>query len=410
MSTHSSPDRFAFQQLLANAFAVQESQINSRSLSAVMEVQRLVTRGELDIDGAMRRIVESARDVAGATGVAVGLLQGGKLSYKAASGSTESYIGRQVTASLTASADIRNGREILRVEDAQTDPRIEAAICRQFGAESLLILPIYHAHTLAGVLQVLFNDPHSFQDCEVRTYRLMTRQIEAAMGQTAQDKAPKTPTDELPAKTLPHEHTAPQTQVTSNHAASLLRLPARHFVSRPYEAWAAAMAAPILKRKAVLVTKRSDLSKVGPWPLRRRNLAKAWVATALGLACWLAYSSRRPVSPLASSTRPTSTALGQQTASKTEETLPGKPATALQPAPTALPALKEATSPGRGFRRVRRGKNEVDYIGEDVTVRYFTYGPAPQPRSAGKSRVQFIGDDVTVRYFPSSAAAKSTTR
>ncbi|MGC1645373.1 MAG: GAF domain-containing protein [Candidatus Sulfotelmatobacter sp.] len=408
MSTHSSPDRDAFQQLLANAFAVQESQINSRSLSAVMEVQRLVTRGELDADGAMHRIVESARDVAGATGVAIGLLQGGKLSYKAASGSTESYIGRHVTASLTVSADIRNSHEILRVEDAQTDPRIEAAICRQFGAESLLILPIYHARTLAGVLQVLFNDPHSFQDCEVRTYRLMTRQIEAAMGQTAQDKAPKTLSDELPAKTLSDEHIAPQTQAPSNHAVSLPRLPARHFVSRPYEAWAAALAAPILKRKAVLATKSSDRAKVVLWSQRRRNLATVWVASALGLACWLAYSSRRLVSPLASSTPTTSTALEQKTASKTEQALPGKPAAAaLQPASAAL---KEATSPGRGFRRVQRGKNEVDYIGEDVTVRYFTYGPAPQPRPAGKSRVQFIGDDVTVRYFPSSAAAKPSTR
>ena len=404
MSTHSSPDRDAFQQFLANAFAVQESQINSRSLSAVMEVQRLVTRGELDIDGAMHRIVESARDVAGATGVAVGLLQGGKLSYKAASGSTESYIGRQVTASLTVSADIRNGREILRVEDAQTDPRIEAAICRQFGAESLLILPIYHAQTLAGVLQVLFNDPHSFQDCEVRTYRLMTRQIEAAIGQTAQDKSPKTPIAELPAKTMSDERIAPQTQAPSNHAASLPRLPVRHFVSHPYEAWAAAMAAPILKRKAVLATKSLDLSKAASWPLRRRNLAKAWVATALGLACWLAYSSRRPVAPLTSSTRTTSSAQGQ-TASKTEEPQPEESAVAVQPA-----AVKEATSPGRGFRRVRRGKNEVDYIGEDVTVRYFTYGTAPQPKPAAKSRVQFIGDDVTVRYFPSNAGAKSSTR
>ncbi len=407
MSTHSSPDRDAFQQLLANAFAVQESQINSRSLSAVMEVQRLVTRGELDADGAMHRIVESARDVAGATGVAIGLLKGGKLSYKAASGSTESYIGRHVTASLTVSADIRNSHEILRVEDAQTDPRIEAAICRQFGAESLLILPIYHARALAGVLQVLFDDPHSFQDCEVRTYRLMTRQIEAAMGQTAQDKAPKTLSDELPAKTLSDEQIATQTQAPSNHAVSFSRLPARHFVSRPYEAWAAALAAPILKRKAVLATKSSDRAKVVPWSQRRRNLAMVWVATALGLACWLAYSSRRLASPLASSTRPTSTAPRQQTASKTEAALPEKPAAAVHP---AVASVKQATSPGRGFRRVRVGKNEVDYIGDDVTVRHFTYGPPPQPRPAGKSRVQFIGDDVTVRYFPSSAAAKSTTR
>jgi hypothetical protein len=129
MSTHSSLDRETFQQLLAAAFTVQESQIDNQSLSAVMEVQRLVTRGKLDVDGAMHHIVESARNVANATGVAIGLLKGDQLIYRAGSGSTASYIGRQVNASLTVAADNNRSREILRVEDAQTDTRIEAAIC-----------------------------------------------------------------------------------------------------------------------------------------------------------------------------------------------------------------------------------------------------------------------------------------
>ena len=47
--------------------------------------------------------------------------------------------------------------ELLRVEDAQTDKRIEAAICRQLGAQSLLFLPIYHDRAVAGVLDVLFS-------------------------------------------------------------------------------------------------------------------------------------------------------------------------------------------------------------------------------------------------------------
>ena len=81
-----------------------------------------------------------------------------------------SYIGRQVTASLTVSADTTQRARILRVENAQTDTRIEAAICRQFGAHSLLILAIYQARALAGVLEVLFSEAHTFQDREVRTY------------------------------------------------------------------------------------------------------------------------------------------------------------------------------------------------------------------------------------------------
>jgi hypothetical protein len=63
MSTHSSLDRESFQQLLASAFAVQESQMDSQSLSAIVEVQQLITRGDLDVDGAMHLIVDSARNV-----------------------------------------------------------------------------------------------------------------------------------------------------------------------------------------------------------------------------------------------------------------------------------------------------------------------------------------------------------
>ena len=186
MNLPSSFDRETLQQFLANAFAVQQSQINARSLSDIMEVQRSVRSGKLSLDAAMRHIVESARAVANATGVAIALIDGEHLRYGAGSGSSAVCIGWRVAASLTVCATTRTNREILRVEDAQTDTRIEADICRQFGANSLLILPIYFQGAVAGVLDVRFSEPHAFQEPEVRTYRLMAEQIEAALSHTAQ--------------------------------------------------------------------------------------------------------------------------------------------------------------------------------------------------------------------------------
>jgi TonB family protein len=55
-------DRESFQKLLANAFAMQQSQIDSQSLSAILEVGRLFTRGEVDVDGAMYLIGERVRN------------------------------------------------------------------------------------------------------------------------------------------------------------------------------------------------------------------------------------------------------------------------------------------------------------------------------------------------------------
>ena len=59
---------------------------------------------------------------------------------------------------------------------------------------------------------------------------------------------------------------------------------------------------------------------------------------------------------------------------------------------------KQTATPLHGFRRVRVGPNEVDYVSDDVTIRTFEpMHTKPQVR-AGAKEVNF-GNDVTVRYF-----------
>src|SRR5262249_27696234 len=123
-----------------------------------------------------------------ATGVAIAQLQGDQLVYRAGSGSAAANVGRRVTAILSVSRHTQSKAEILRVENAQRDGRIEAAICRQFGAESLLILPVYDNRKLVGVLEVIFSDAHAFHEQEVRTYRLMATLLGEAISRTAQPK------------------------------------------------------------------------------------------------------------------------------------------------------------------------------------------------------------------------------
>ena len=70
MRTHSSLDPESLQKLLADAFVVQESGIETRSLSALVELQEVAT-GELDLDRAMDMVAHRARNVADATGIAI---------------------------------------------------------------------------------------------------------------------------------------------------------------------------------------------------------------------------------------------------------------------------------------------------------------------------------------------------
>jgi putative methionine-R-sulfoxide reductase with GAF domain len=404
MNSQSTLDRETFQRLLASAFAVQESQIDRESLSAILAVQRSVASGKLDLGGAMHSVVESARTVANASGVAIGLLRGHQLTYQAGSGTSAACVGQHVTASLTVSAAPKSGREILRVENAQADNRIEADICRQFGASALLILPIYHERAVAGVLDIRFGEPHSFQDREVRTYQLMAEQIEAAISQSAQLEQKNQLAADLPipleVPLLPEAlddqlPDAPRFWMGESSVPSLFERCAERYASAlatvrklPAFKQSATFAITILQRAKKHAPKRAT-GLTGP--SRLRNAALGSAAVALAIAGWIVYTGHRPASSLESSTLPKSTAVDPS------ENLAKHPARA---------GDRPELVAGKGVRRarivrkrVRIGDSDVEYFGDDVTVRWFTARTAKQRTRVAKSRVTHIGDDVTVRYF-----------
>jgi hypothetical protein len=428
MSAESNLDRAAFQEFLASAYAVQESQIDSRFLSAFLGVQRLVVIGELGIDAVMNLIVDSARDVAGAAGVAVGLLGRDQLIYRAGSGCAAQRTGSRVAVSLTVSAKSELRREILRVENAHTDNRIEGAICRQFGAESLLILPIYRDRMLAGVFEIQFSELHAYQDCEVRMYQLMAGLIEEAMRREAH------PDQILPAEAPPirtalmdipdsAEYFAdgPSADGSSNdgpvHDRGIDDRPIddRPIFSSPREnsiylrceaAMAAIQKSPTFKRAGlvpeILVQRTTRVIANKP----QHSLALSAVIVGLGLTFWMTHSSRGPASARETSARSRSTAVStfQPDVIPVDKTsnVPSVPAPVL-----SIP-VNEARLPTRRTRRMRVGDAEVDYIGDDVTVRHFTHKAAARRSTA--SGVAYIGKDVTVRYFTPKPVVSSESR
>jgi GAF domain len=397
MSNDSGFDRESFQQLLTSAFAVQQSQIDPQFLSAFVEIQRLIARDELDVDGVMNLIVESAISVANATGVAIGLLEEDQLIYRAGSGSAAADAGRQVRASLTASADAAARPEILRVENTDEDPRIQAAICRQLGAKSLLILPIYRQRGLAGVLELRFSEAHTFEDPEVQTYRLMAGLVEDAMFQASQLEREKAA--EIFAS--PAGNFAPQSEMLFSYGS--MPGPTGAIFERCGAVLGKLKESTIFKQPGLLTTALIQRAKDVGWRRGHRSLAFAGAATVLALTCWIAYRGHGPASPASSASTPT--AIEQRQG-------PFESAKAVTATDTSTRLAKPAPgSHATAMRRVPVSDHEVDYIRGDVTVRHFTYKPAPQQRRImAKSRVAHIGDDVTVRYFPSGATLQSASR
>jgi GAF domain-containing protein len=393
MTAHSNLDPESFQKLLADAFAVQESEMDAESLSAIVEVQRSIGTGELDVDGTMQVIAERVRNVANATGVAIGLLKGDQLVYGAGSGSAARYVGRQVMATLCVSPRNTARGEILRVENAQTDSRVEAAICRQLGAQSLLILPIYDDRAVAGVLEVLFNETHAFQHREVCSYRLMALLIGEAMSYSARPEQKEALAADLSTLRQNIGQIKPQIQKSFNDGGPVPLAATNRVICKACGASIAeAGKLPALRQSARAASKRPRRV-----PLYKGRWKTAAVATVLVVASWIANRDRRPAVPLGASALQRSNAIEQQA-----PFAPARQVSANSTSKAQAAGLKEEG--GRKAARtlpqwVRVGNNELDYVAEDITVRYFPPQPPPRPVPGRNNQVRYVSEDVTVRYF-----------
>ena len=398
MTADSTLDPESFQNMLASAFVVQQSLIDVQLPSAILMVRRLIAAGDMDVNGVVHLIAGRAQNVAHATGAAIGLLKGDQLVYRAGSGSAATFPGLHLTAILSVSAKTKPDNEILRVEDAETDVGIGEGICRQFGAKSLLILPIYHEQML-GVLQVFFDEAHAFQDEEVRAYQSMASLIAEVMtvSKVGHKKSVVLELSTMPAiqPTIPPLQEAPGNSgmLASNH--SICHARAAIAESEKLPSGRACSAAAIIP----------DRAKRFPWRMRMWKVADLTaVIIVLVTASWIAYNDGRPALPTEGVVAPQRSNTGTQQG----PTEVGSVKKGFSIPLTASIPMKEVRKAARSTPRPAKvGEYEIDYISEDVTVHHCTSKPALQQAPTRDDQVEYVSEDVTVRHFAPKLAVVS---
>ena len=345
----------------------------AHSLYGLVQIQHLIASYEKDSNDIMHMIAECARQVANATGIGIAPLEGGQLICRARVGTAPTSIPN--LPSVLTPCDNRNPRTaILRVENAETDSRIDADISRQLGANALLMLPIYQAHTLSGVLAVLFSEPHIFLDREVRTYQLMARLLAESMSpQVEQKNESKTATQ----ATVPQAILRMTSEMREGPRPQFLREPERKTQTagtceapqaslRNRSNWSLLRAATSMRQ----VLRSSSVNK-----LYGRLPTVPIVILLIAVCGWIAYH-HNPL-PGSHSAMP-----GESPA---EAQVPKSLTTKKQPkvhTGTGHDSSKSA------FKRKRVGENEVDYVADDVTIRQF--GPA-SPLKEHRTRNKPVG-------------------
>ena len=380
--------------------------MDRQSLSTIVDLQRAVREGQMGEQSTMQLIAERARSVAYASGVAIGLLNRDHLFYAAGTGTAMSYVGMRVKAMLSVSRMSDSRAEILRVENAEVDQRIEAAVCRQFRAKSLLILPVFRGQALAGVLHVLFDEPHVFEDQEMRTYRILSGILSEALFQSVSPEQRKFASTRMSAaravieQKVATERRSPADEVRVEATALVNARADAVEDTKPELVEIAEVAVPdtvLLPAGSIFFQKYLPL-------YHRARISELAVAAVVAVFAWVlctqrpatgasaVSSSKTPVENLQASSTP-------KLASPTEANVKPTPASVAET--TAPRSLAPAPT-----RWKVPGDIHVKRFGEDVTVRYLSPRPAAVLTTDGVETRQ-LSDDVTVRYIrPRNAVVK----
>jgi hypothetical protein len=179
------PSQPSFQQLLAAAFIVQEHndklQSNNdpdaaytRTLAEIVETERLIQDQRIDSQTAVELIAERTHTITRADGVAVGVLENGKLVYRADTGDTASQSKFPVLITDSLAAECFRTGKALQSAETRNDDRIDQALRQGLGVESLLAIPIRQEGKIAGVLELRFKRANAYQSYDLRTCQLMS--------------------------------------------------------------------------------------------------------------------------------------------------------------------------------------------------------------------------------------------
>lgn len=120
-----------------------------------------------DLNSALRVICERARTLLRGSGAAIALIDGGPMMCRASVGSGGPPLGTRVEIDAGFSGEcIRTGKS-LRCDDAEIDPRIDAAVCRRLGVRSIVAAPIRYERDVVGLAEVFSPQSFAFDDGDV---------------------------------------------------------------------------------------------------------------------------------------------------------------------------------------------------------------------------------------------------
>jgi len=115
-----------------------------------------------DLDAALELVASRACVLSGASGTAIALSEGADMVCRATSGMDFPGRGARFRTGSGFSGECVRSGKLLRCEDTETSPLVDAEACRSLGIRSMIAVPVRWGESVIGLLEVFAPQPSAF--------------------------------------------------------------------------------------------------------------------------------------------------------------------------------------------------------------------------------------------------------
>ncbi|MFY9561186.1 MAG: GAF domain-containing protein [Terriglobales bacterium] len=120
---------------------------------------------EHELEAALQLLVERAQYITGATGAALALTQGEEMVCRASVGSSGPSVGARLQVRSGLSGESISRKQLLRCDNAETDPRVNLETCRKLGIASIVVLPLLgRSGEVRGLFELFSDHAYAFEE------------------------------------------------------------------------------------------------------------------------------------------------------------------------------------------------------------------------------------------------------
>jgi putative methionine-R-sulfoxide reductase with GAF domain len=168
----------------------------TRTLAEIVEAQHQIQIRHLQSDEAMALVAERTARISGASGAAIGMLEGKVIRYVAGAGTAALPVGSEVPLEKAICAICVRTGQVLRTPDINTEFLFDPELCHPRAIQSLVAVPIYHDGNIVGALELYFDKPQGFVEQDIHTCRLMAGLVTEAIGRSSESALKKSMAEE----------------------------------------------------------------------------------------------------------------------------------------------------------------------------------------------------------------------